>query len=318
MPKFSLIIPVYNVEVYLRECLDSILRQPMEDWEAIVVDDGSLDGSGVIADEYAAKDSRITVIHQENQGVSVARNVGLEKASGRWIWFVDSDDYIVENALDVLSVAIDEKDCDTIFFGLRHQYATRVEKNYLESIDGIEKESFLERVYCYTNPSMLFTNEIIRQHNIRFTTGLKMAEDLEFQYKYLYYCQKPINISECLYVYRYRENSATTNANTYRNNMNDCITVSHNLLSFAKDLKGSEQLWLSIRIRNILKSSLQSAEHVTIKERDGLQKDLRKVLDGYKEIGYNHVEDCTLSLARWKINLYILCLRLFYRLKGIR
>ena len=75
MPKFSLIIPVYNVEVYLRECLDSILRQSMEDWEAIVVDDGSLDGSGVIADEYAAKDSRITVIHQENQGVSEARNV---------------------------------------------------------------------------------------------------------------------------------------------------------------------------------------------------------------------------------------------------
>ena len=77
MPKFSLIIPVYNVEAYLRECLDSILRQSMEDWEAIVVDDGS----GVIADEYAAKDSRITVIHQENPGVSVARNVGLEKAS---------------------------------------------------------------------------------------------------------------------------------------------------------------------------------------------------------------------------------------------
>lgn len=318
MPKFSLIIPVYNVEAYLSECLESILRQPVEDWEAIVIDDGSPDKSGTIADEYAAKDSRITVIHQENQGVSVARNVGLEKASGRWIWFVDSDDYIVENALDVLSVAIDEKDCDTIFFGLRHQYETSYEDNILERVDGIEKEVFLEKVYCYTNPAMLFTNEIIRHHNIRFTIGVKMAEDLEFQYKYLCYARKLVSIPECIYIYQHRGNSATTNVNTNKNNKNDCIAVSRNLLSFVKNLHLSEQMWLSLRIRNILKASLQAAERLTAKDRCGLQRDLREVLDGYKEIGYNNVEDRTLSLAHWNLNLYFLCLKIFYRLRGIK
>lgn len=318
MPKFSLIIPVYNVEAYLRECLESILRQPMEDWEAIVIDDGSSDRSGAIADEYAAKDGRIMVIHQENQGVSVARNVGLEKAMGQWIWFIDSDDYIVDNALMVLSYAIKKTEGDTIFFGYRRQYGELVKDKLVTSLDSIEKRIFLERFYCYGNWALLFSNEIIKQHGIRFTIGLRMAEDLEFQYKYLYYCQTPVSISECLYVYRHRENSATTNANTCRNNMNDCIAVSRNLLGFAKILKGSEHVWLSLRIRNILKASLQAAERLTAKDRCGLQRDLREVLDGYKEIGYNNVEDRTLSLARWNLNLYFLCLKIFYRLRGIK
>ena len=317
MPKFSLIIPVYNVEIYLPKCLDSILCQPVDDWEAIVIDDGSTDRSGSIADEYAAKDCRITVIHQANQGVSVARNVGLEKAEGQWIWFIDSDDYIVENALDVLYAAIEEKDCDTLFFGLRHQYGARYEENLFDCIDGIEKDAFLEKIYCYTNPAMLFTNEIIRQHNIRFTTGVQMAEDLEFQYKYLCYSCKLVSIAECMYVYQHRENSATTNVNTTRNNMMDCLAVSRNLLDFVKKLNGPERVWLSLRIRNLLKSSLQAAGHLTVKERDGLQKDLREVLDGFKEIGYYNIADRTLSLARKSLSLYFVSLRIFYRVKGI-
>lgn len=306
------------MEAYLSECLESILRQPVEDWEAIVVDDGSLDGSGVIADEYAAKDSRITVIHQENQGVSVARNVGLEKASGQWIWFIDSDDYIVDDALTILSSTIKKIESDTIFFGYIQQYGGLTKDKLVTSIDCVEKRVFLEKFYCFGNWALVFSNEIIKQHRIRFTIGIRMAEDLEFQYKYLYYCQRPVSISECLYVYRYRENSATTSANAYRNNMHDCMAVSCNLLDFVKNLNISEQMWLSLRIRNLLKSCLQAAERLTIKERDGLQRELREVLDGYKEIGYNNVEDRTLSLAHWNLNLYFLCLKIFYRLRGIK
>ena len=93
----SIIIPVYNVAVYLPRCLDSILAQTYKNLEIILVDDGSKDNSGKVCDEYALKDSRIKVIHQKNQGVSVARNAGLRIAKGDYIGFVDSDDYIETN-----------------------------------------------------------------------------------------------------------------------------------------------------------------------------------------------------------------------------
>ena len=114
-PFFSIIIPVYNVAPYLRECLDSVLAQTFTDWEAICVDDGSTDGSGAILDEYAAKDNRFRVFHQKNAGVSVARNNGLMLASGEWIWFVDSDDSIREGSLALIKHALDNnKDVDVV------------------------------------------------------------------------------------------------------------------------------------------------------------------------------------------------------------
>lgn len=98
-PFFSIIIPVYNVAPYLRECLDSVLAQTFADWEAICVDDGSTDGSGAILDEYAAKDDRVRVIHQENAGVSAARNAALLAVQGKWYLFLDGDDAIRSDAL---------------------------------------------------------------------------------------------------------------------------------------------------------------------------------------------------------------------------
>ena len=98
-PFFSIIIPVYNVAPYLRECLDSVLAQTFKDWEAICVDDGSTDESGKILDEYGARDKRFRVVHQVNAGVSAARNRGLEEAKGEWVWFVDADDAVKGDAL---------------------------------------------------------------------------------------------------------------------------------------------------------------------------------------------------------------------------
>ena len=100
MPQISVIVPVYKVESYLPRCIDSILAQTFTDFELILVDDGSPDNCGVICDEYAARDNRIHVIHKENGGVSSARNAGIRLAGSDWITFVDSDDYLAENALD--------------------------------------------------------------------------------------------------------------------------------------------------------------------------------------------------------------------------
>ncbi len=99
-PKISVIVPVYNVEKYLRRCIDSILSQTFSDFELLLIDDGSKDKSGDICDEYVAKDVRIKVFHKANAGVSSARNLGLDKAKGEFIFFVDSDDFLDKTHLE--------------------------------------------------------------------------------------------------------------------------------------------------------------------------------------------------------------------------
>ena len=103
MPEFSVIVPVYKVEKYLDRCIGSILAQTFSDFELILIDDGSPDNSGQICDEYAGKENRIHVIHKENGGVSTARNAGLDIAPGKFIVFVDSDDEVASNYLEILS-----------------------------------------------------------------------------------------------------------------------------------------------------------------------------------------------------------------------
>ncbi|MBO6248600.1 MAG: glycosyltransferase, partial [Bacteroidales bacterium] len=112
MPLISVIIPVFNGESYLRSCLESVLSQTLADFEAIVVDDGSTDGSSRICDEFSARDDRIRVIHQFNQGVSAARNAGLELATGQYIFFIDGDDTIVPETLESLYDAASDGDYD--------------------------------------------------------------------------------------------------------------------------------------------------------------------------------------------------------------
>ena len=108
MPKISVIVPVYNVEKYLHECVDSVLAQTFTDFELILVNDGSQDNSGAICDEYASKDERIIIIHQNNQGQAAARNAGVAIAKGEWIHFLDSDDLIHPQMLEILYGAVDE------------------------------------------------------------------------------------------------------------------------------------------------------------------------------------------------------------------
>ena len=115
-PAVSVVIPVYNVEAYLRECVDSALNQTMEDLEIILVDDGATDSSGAICDEYAEKDPRIRVIHQENGGLSAARNRGLDAATGEYVYFLDSDDYILPHALEKLRKLAEKEGADVVFF----------------------------------------------------------------------------------------------------------------------------------------------------------------------------------------------------------
>ena len=102
MPNISVIVPVYNTEEYLSQCIDSILAQTFVDFELLLIDDGSTDSSGMICDKYADKDTRVIVYHKQNEGVSAARNLGIDNSKGEWITFVDSDDILYPEALSVL------------------------------------------------------------------------------------------------------------------------------------------------------------------------------------------------------------------------
>lgn len=319
-PLISFIIPVYKVEAYLRGCIDSIRKQSFENWEMVLVNDGSPDNSGAICDEYAAIDSRIKVKHQENKGVAAARNQGLDTVIGDWIWFVDSDDYIVEGALQKLADTIHRYECDTIFFGLLNDYNGMItpEDDIRNDIFNLPQKEFLKKVFCYTNPTMLFNRSIIQKQHIRFTEGIKMAEDLELQYKYLLFCKRPVQIADNLYVYQHREGSAMTNPQTEKNNMSDCVTVAGNLADFVRKYKIPESLWFSLCVRKLLKGSLQSAERLSSVDIKGVKTNIKAILAQYQEMGYYNVADRTLRIAAFSLHLYFLLLRIYYKKSGKR
>lgn len=185
MPKFSIIIPVYNVAPYLRECLDSVLAQTFTDWEAICVDDGSMDGSGAILDEYAAKDSRFRVIHQANAGVSVARNAGIRLAQGDWVSFVDSDDWVAKDYLasfDSLKMKADVNFINVVAFrpnGVKYCFK-KTTTQVLVMSDRVSRVLY-ERAFSKGQDTFGWThNKFVRRSvltDVWFKPGLNMFED---------------------------------------------------------------------------------------------------------------------------------------------
>lgn len=119
-PMVSIIVPVYNAQQYIRRCVDSILNQEYTDFELLLIDDGSTDSSGEICDEYAQKDTRIRVVHKENSGVSDSRNLALDYATGKYIQFLDSDDWITPDATRLLVRSAEEYHCDMVILSLIH------------------------------------------------------------------------------------------------------------------------------------------------------------------------------------------------------
>ncbi|MCF0216747.1 MAG: glycosyltransferase family 2 protein [Fibrobacteraceae bacterium] len=197
-PRISIVTPVYNSAKYLRECLDSLVCQTFTDFEVIAVDDGSVDESPKMLDEYAAKDSRFHVIHKVNGGVSAARNDGLESASGDYVLFVDSDDWLEKNALEIMMKSVARDDADVVItdhFTWRekgvettnHFFARDFAAKSLEDIRKIQ-QTVLYRGYspypsktCGYMFSALWTKLIRRslltKNVIKFSGGLKLFED---------------------------------------------------------------------------------------------------------------------------------------------
>ena len=212
----SVIVPVYKVEKYLPQCIESIQKQTYKELEIILVDDGSPDRSPQICDLYAQGDSRIKVIHQDNKGLSGARNAGLEIATGEYIGFVDSDDYIKENMYEVLYRALNSEKADMAICsyekvseeGERLENISPIKNDVLGGYDILKKLTESKGWYYVTMWNRLYKKELFSQ--IRLPEG-KNHEDEAVAHKIYLAAEKVVTIGEALYCYRNAENSIMSN-----------------------------------------------------------------------------------------------------------
>ncbi len=221
----SVIIPVYNVEAYLQECVESVLKQTYQNFEIILVDDGSTDSSGDICDEYAGNDERICVIHQKNSGPSKTRNTGLENANGKYIYFLDSDDYIESNALELLVDTAESNNADLVFFGA-HSFSdngSEIRQGYVINGTYNAKNGYKILTELHDNKDyhcsvvLLFINRsLLNTNNIRFLESAYCSEDMLFTYKVFCSSQRAVQCKNTLYHRRYRLSSIVTSKKSQR------------------------------------------------------------------------------------------------------
>lgn len=215
MPKISVIIPIYNVEKYLKQCLNSVINQTLKDIEIICINDGSTDNSLKILKEYS-NDTRIFIIDKENEGVSVARNIGIDKSIGTYLCFLDADDWLEPHILENSLNKIIKQQADIICFGIKEHY-----KNYTKIRDDFE---FIRQHYnkkTLTNDitknflinacAKLYKTDFIKTNSIYFMNNLKTMEDGIFNLHCFYKNPKYSLLNECGYNYRRQREGAVTN-----------------------------------------------------------------------------------------------------------
>ena len=221
MKKISIVVPVYNAELYLDECINSILNQTYTNFELVLVDDGSKDGSKDICYKYANKDDRVVVIEKENGGVSTARNKGIEVSNGDYITFIDSDDFVSDKYCEkLLENFVD--DIGMVVLGLEKAYTNgnkvtikhRLEPGkmaYDEMKGCIIDDGSMSGFTIHSSCAILFDLNTIKEHNVRFNENVKFNEDGLFNIEYFFKARKAVYIDyeKVIYSYRANEQSAT-------------------------------------------------------------------------------------------------------------
>ena len=235
--RFSVIIPVYNVESYLRECLDSVLHQTFEDWEAICVNDGSTDQSEKILEEYAKEDERVHYFSKVNGGTSTARNVGLKEAKGEYIVFLDGDDWLELNALQVIDNRLNGEEI-LCFSGRRyfeetqtyHQADRLPEKEYFRGMDYYNENALAVRDFAFVCVVLrTYKKSFLLEHQLFFADDVSYEDNLWVPLT-LYHAHTVRVISDSLYVYRIRQGSKMQEVSLARKK--DKLKVANRLAAF--------------------------------------------------------------------------------------
>ena len=209
-PLISVIVPVWNGEKYLADCVESIVSQSLQDMEIILVDDGSTDGTWSLMERLQGEDPRIRILHQENAGVSEARNAGIEMSRGQFIRFVDADDLLPQDSMRLLAEKAQANDCDLVLAAYTEVLGRR---RYLRDLgrceDVVDNDEFLRRLERLSNSfyygvlwNKLFRGDVIREHRVRFVSGLHWGEDFAFVMGYLAHAERIGYTTAPVYDYR--------------------------------------------------------------------------------------------------------------------
>lgn len=288
-PAISVIVPVYNVEKYLDQCLTSLLEQTFTDFEAILVDDGSTDSSYQICKKYAEKDKRFTAYEKENGGASTARNVGLKNAEGEYIFFLDSDDWLEPNTLETMITTAKKENADLVFceaqaiddegnkeldghYTYKKHYQTG--NAYQIMLKMMERKEFHVAIWM-----LLLDRRIIIDNNLRFKEGI-IYEDMIISYQFYCLANQAAHVNQNLYNRRYRPNSVMTSAKTEKNYIS-AATVYREVSAFMKTLPGDKQSPKHV-IRcayNVLNIYRQMLADVQKKYKDDYKDIIQDILD---------------------------------------
>ncbi|CAG34742.1 glycosyltransferase [Desulfotalea psychrophila] len=252
MPKLSFIIPLYNAEKFIEKCLLSILQQnvPIQDYEIIVVNDGTKDDSRKIVSEMQEKFSNIKIIDQENSGPSVTRNRGLRVATGEYVWFIDSDDYIIDNSLQELLDILTMPSPDILYIGYKKVYENKRDEKGTGERNGTAQpytnhqflkkfKSFPPMVWLY-----IYRRTMLTENRLSFPEGI-MHEDEEFTPKALFFAKKIIHFNRAIYCYLKREASITSSPWNPLIDINSKYEICHSLAEFSKAHSDSRDIWQS-------------------------------------------------------------------------
>ena len=319
--KFSIIVPVYNVEKYLRECLNSVLVQTYPEYEVICINDGSTDGSQMILEEYKKTHEKISVITQLNIGLSGARNTGIKVAKGDYLFFLDSDDYIEPNTLEIL--AQKQEGEDLVCFNGRRVFENGeteepdagIDDSSLSGWEYYIKYSLLSRKFHFVCTVLrLYRREYLLKNDLFFEEGIYHEDNL-FTPIACYYAQRVKVIPDCLYIYRIREGSIMQTVNVQR--IYDMITVANKLSDFFIHITDIDKSQL---YKEIAGEYFGTYIHENSKYYGKIDKRIKKIVNwnNYKEVSI-YPRHRRIYLL---INIYPVLFRVYYwlevRLKSIK
>lgn len=294
MPKYSVVIPIYNVERYLRDCVDSVLMQnTSEDYEIILIDDGSPDGSGAICDRYAQNHANIRVLHDTNHGVSHARNVGIDMAKGEYVLFLDADDLLEPDFFETLTPLLDSA-ADVIRYGHHRLYEDGTkERCYLQLLPmGEMGKTYLTRLFernqvpCFYPWCYLYRKVFLSGHKIRFREDLKVSEDFEFNMRVFAMAQRIGGVEQPLYQYRIRAGSVTATVSE-KKLMDNLTTKAAYFRLYPVPAMANLYASNAVLIAKLPKEETKTAENFLKENRDI----------------WNHVSEAPYKLGRLFVNL---------------
>ena len=279
--KLSIIIPVYNVEQYIGRCLQSCLSQPHVtpgEYELVIVNDGTKDNSMAIVEEMTRGCTNVTIINQQNQGLSMARNAGLKAAQGEYVWFIDSDDWIEDNCLHGIIERLERTKVDVLQLQYKNVYNDDIPcDEHYSTIKGIgnSKKWMVENTYFTAVQFMIYRREFLLQNNLQFYPGI-YHEDSEFKPKVVYLADTCASYDKVVYNY-FKGNANSITAVLKLKNGIDLFTVMNSLYTFVDNHKvsGIYRRSFYTQIGNAMKTVLRTLDTVSEEEAATLKQMMR-------------------------------------------